>query len=87
MQISFLRSFGCEESASALGVIYCLNGHGTFKQFDLPFGYHVRVSRALQRWIVYFCTDIRRAVNFPLGKQANIILTNLITNLIERKRA
>nr|CUU99056.1 hypothetical transcript [Hymenolepis microstoma] len=58
---------GFAEAASTLGVIYCLNGHGTFKQFNLPFGFHVRISRSLQRWVAFFCSDVRRAFNFPFA--------------------
>lgn len=56
------------ETATTLGVLYCLNAHGIFKEFRLPWGHHFKVTNRFQRWLSFFLSDIRRLLQFPMGE-------------------
>lgn len=58
---------GFSETATTLGVLYCLNAHGIFKEFHLPSGHHVKVTNGVQRWLSFFLSDIQRLLQFPMG--------------------
>ncbi|VDK31773.1 unnamed protein product [Taenia asiatica] len=58
---------GFSETATTLGVLYCLNAHGIFKEFRLPWGHHLKVTNRFQRWLSFFLSDIRRLLQFPMG--------------------
>ncbi|KAL5109295.1 hypothetical protein TcWFU_008100 [Taenia crassiceps] len=64
---SNVQILGFSETATTLGVLYCLNAHGIFKELRLPGGHHLKITNRFQRWLSFFLSDIRRLLQFPMG--------------------